>query len=283
MYEEAGNSNLIMLLNTAIYPFLVAAVLTLLLGKVNTKLTTIGSAAGFFVGLFLIHTGLNLPPSKALDFLTVTIALGLLVSFVETTSLSDKAKMTVGVIALVVSFYLLLNPVLRHQGQAISIVWALAVAAITAIVSGLQKLGASERYSHAPALSLIVVAAVTAPVVSIGGSLLIGQLLGVFAASMGGLVLIQRFVWNTSSTSAVTLGSFVLAGLLAQAHVLADLPIWTMLVAYLALIVNIGLGWVLKEDGTVISTIKAIIPQVIVSTAIAGLSLWSVWPESSLY
>ena len=33
MYEEAGNSNLLMLLNTAVYPFLAAAIITLL-GKV---------------------------------------------------------------------------------------------------------------------------------------------------------------------------------------------------------------------------------------------------------
>ncbi|RDL43730.1 hypothetical protein DN730_13365 [Marinomonas piezotolerans] len=283
MYEEAGNSNLIMLLNTAVYPFLVAAILTLLLSKVNRVLITTSLGAGFLIGLSLIHQGLNIPPSKALDFLTVTVLLGIISTLIEPTKFSPVFKHLFLMAALWVSFYLLLNPVLKHQSQAISLVWAASAAFLVLVISRLQTHEASAKYSHAPAISLIIVAATSAPVVSIGGSLLLGQLLGVLAASLAGVVVIQRFIWNASSISTVTLGSFVLAGLLAQAHVLADLPAWTVALAYISLLTTVISGWILKEDGSIISTLKAITPQVIISGAIAAISLWYVWPESSLY
>ena len=75
----------------------------------------------------------------------------------------------------------------------------------------------------------------------------------------------------------------ILAGLLAQAHVLADLPIWTMLIVFLAVQATSFSQKAFTEDGTVIRTVIALIPQVVISALIAGLSLWSVWPESSLY
>lgn len=131
--------------------------------------------------------------------------------------------------------------------------------------------------------TLAVIAGATAPAVSIGGSLLIGQLLGGFAASVVGFILVQRFIIKQSSVNGLLLGSFILSGLLAQAHVLADLPIAVVLVAYLAIFVNIVSNLLIKEDGKVSSTIIALLPQIIISGIIAGLSLWSVWPESSLY
>lgn len=282
MYEEAGNSNLLMLLNTAVYPFLAAAVITLI-GKFSSRLSILGLGAGFLVALSLIHTGLNFPPSKALDFLTVTAILGVAISFLRQLKLDFKVRNGLGYIAMFASFYLLLNPVLQHQSQTVSLIWAAICAAVTLLLFGLQKSTATTNHSQASMASLAVIAGASAPVVSIGGSLLIGQLLGGFAASVVGFVLVQRFICKQSSVNGLLLGSFILSGLLAQAHVLADLPIAVVLIAYLAIIVNVLSNLLIKEDGKVSSTIIALLPQIVISGIIAGVSLWAVWPESSLY
>lgn len=282
MYEEASNSNLLMLLNTAVYPFLAAAVITLL-GKFSRHLSLLGLAAGFLVALSLIHSGLNLPPSKALDFLTISVLLGLLISYFRQAKIGFKARNSITFVALFVSFYCLLNPVLKHQGQLSSFAWAAISALLVLFVFGLQKHTSDAKHSHAAMTSLAIIAGTTAPVVSIGGSLLIGQLLGGFAASVVGYVLIQKFIVKQSSLPGLLIGSFILSGLLAQAHILADLPLWTMLIAYFALLANILSNLLIKEDGSVWSTVLSIIPQTAISIAIAGLSLWSIWPESSLY
>ena len=283
MYEEAGNSNLLMLLNTAIYPFLAAMIVSFILGKLNKQLGFIGLAAGFLVGLGLIHSGLNFPPSKALDFLVVSTILGSAVTLIRAIKLSWKAQTSIVFVALAISFYLLLNPVLQHQGQATSLSWSIISALVTCMVVSAQSGTASNKHSHASAASLAIVAAATAPVVSIGGSLLIGQLLGAFAASVAGLILVEKFALKRSSKTALLLASFILAGLLAQAHVLADLPLWTMLVAYLALFINVITNLLITEDSGVAGTIKALIPQAIISGVITGFALWAIWPESSLY
>lgn len=282
MYEEAGNSNLLMLLNTAVYPFLAAAVITLI-GKFSARLSFLGVGAGFLVALSLVHTGLNFPPSKALDFLTLTTILGAAVSLLRTLKLGFKVRNGLGFIALAVSFYALLNPVLQHQSQSVSWSWSVISAALVLLLFGLQKSTATANHSQASMATLAVIAAASAPVVSIGGSLLIGQLLGGFAASVVGFVLVQRFINKQSSVNGLLLGSFILAGLLAQAHVLADLPIAAVLIAYLAIIINVLSNLLLKEDGKVSNTLIALLPQIVVSGIIAGISLWSVWPESSLY
>lgn len=282
MYEEAGNSNLLMLLNTAIYPFLAAAVITLL-GKFSNKLGFLGLGAGFLVALSLIHSGLNFPPSKALDFLVVSVILGVAITLVRSSALNFKVRNTLGFAALLISFYLLLNPVLQHQGQLLSLTWSVISAAVVLLLFGLQKSTADANHSQASMASLAIIAGATAPAVSIGGSLLIGQLLGGFAASVVGFVLVQKFINKQSSLTGLLVGSFILAGLLAQAHILADLPLWAMLLAYLAVIVNILTNLLMREDGSVVSTILAVIPQVVISGILAGVTLWAVWPESSLY
>lgn len=281
MYEEAGNSNLVMLLNTAIYPFLAAALLALL-GKIHHKLSFIGLAAGFLVGLGLIHSGLNFPPSKALDFLVVSVLLGCFVAAIKAFCPRwQSAWLTLLLLSL--SFYLLLNPVLQHQNQLVSITWAIAAAIITWLVMSSQSATADRKMAHAPSASLAIVAALSAPVVSIGGSLLIGQLLGVFAASMAAAILVDKFVLKQSSLTLLLPGTFVLAGLLAQAHVLADLPLWVVLISYVALLMNALSNLIWREDGRLLSSLKTLLPQLLISAVIAALALWSVWPESSLY
>lgn len=282
MYEEAGNSNLLMLLNTAVYPFLTAAVIALL-GKFSKHLGLLGLAAGFLVALSLIHSGLNFPPSKALDFLIVSTILGIVISYLRPAIAGFKVRNSITLIALFISFYCLLNPVLKHQGPTLSIAWSVASSLLVLFIFGLQKHTSDKKHSHTAMTSLAVIAGTAAPVVSIGGSLLIGQLLGGFAASAIAVVLVQKFVLKQSSLTGLLLGSFILSGLLAQAHVLADLPLWAMLIAYLALLINVLSNLFIKEDGSTIATIKSLIPQVLISAVIAGISLWAVWPESSLY
>ncbi|MBJ7549189.1 hypothetical protein [Marinomonas ostreistagni] len=282
MYEEAGNSNLLMLLNTAVYPFLAAVIITLL-GKVKSHLSLFGLGAGFLVALNLIHSGLNFPPSKALDFLVTAVIFGWLATLVSQLKISKNTQLAVQLVLFGVAFYWLLNPVLQHQSQTISLIWAIASAAAVVLSNQLQLFTASKAHSHAPMASLAIVAGASAPVVAIGGSLLIGQLLGGLAASVVGFILAQRFVIKSSSINGLLLGNMILAGLLAQAHVLADLPFWAMLIAFLAVQVTTFSQKAFTEDGTIARTIIALVPQLLISAFIAGVSLWSVWPESSLY
>ncbi|BFM49371.1 hypothetical protein [Marinomonas sp. THO17] len=287
MYDQASNSNLIMLLHTAVYPFFAALIISFIAGKLSRSMSFLGYLGGFLVGLGLIHSGLSFPPKQAMDYYTISAILGILTYLsLSRIQFSSVLKYSISLILAALSFYALLNPVLKHSGMPISLSWSLASAVLVVVYLMLSHLASSKQdeaksgieklQPHLPMIGLMIVAGSAAPVISIGGSLLIGQLLGAFAAASFAYLLITLLLSKHQEFSNAA-GIIILAGLITQSHVLADIPLSVMFLigasCFVTPIVN----------GLTHKTIPSILCQAIISMAISGFCLWLVWPESSLY
>jgi|GEM_PF-1488447 hypothetical protein len=284
MYQEASNTNLLMLLHTAVYPFIAALIISFVAGKLSRTLSPLGYLGGFVVGLSLIHSGLSFPPSQAIDYYLVTVFIGAVI-LLSLTPIKTPV-ITNGILFLLsgLSFFFLLNPVLKHAGFIISVSWAVVAALIVVLYELVSPKTQNQRHKYeAHSLShyslpigLMIVAGSAAPVVSIGGSLLIGQLLGACGAALFAYIAVGYFTKNTPNNS-VTPALLILGGLITQSHVLADLPLGVMLMVSVSLFVT---PLILLFSNKIS---HSIIGQIIVSSVISAYSLWLVWPESSLY
>lgn len=284
MYEQASNTNLTMILNTAIYPVMVALLIALLLRNRHVFASLI-IAAGFLTGLYFIHGSLQFPPQQALDYLAPTAVLGgITAALFSHQKWRLPTQIGVFVTLATLTQFMLLHPVLTHQESTVEIATvAFAAVLMTVIYTLMDTNRSSEETSilHriTPAASLTIVAGLSAPVVSIGGSLLIGQLLGVLA-SVSAFLLFTELVFKRSNEQLSVVILTILMGLLSQAHVLADIP-W-------AVVIGLGLSVL-----TATLVAKRLLPkshplihiasQVLISGLVMGLSLWAVWPEDSLY
>lgn len=284
MYQEASNTNLLMLLHTAVYPFIAALIISFVAGKLSRTLSPLGYLGGFVVGLSLIHSGLSFPPNQAIDYYLVTVFICAVI-LLSLTSIKTPV-VTNGVLFLLsgLSFFFLLNPVLKHAGFIISVSWAVVSALIVVFYYLVSPKTQSQRHTHeARSLShyslpigLMIVAGSAAPVISIGGSLLIGQLLGAYGAALFAYIAIGYFTKNTPNNG-FTPALLILGGLIAQSHVLADIPLGIMLMLSASLFVT---PLILLFSNKIS---HSIIGQIMMSGVISAYSLWLIWPESSLY
>lgn len=291
MYEEASNSTVLMLLHTAVYPFLAALIVSIVAGKLLRASSYLGYLGGFIVGLSLIHSGLSFPPKQAIDYYSITVLIGIVSLFSLVTIKQPVIRNSAGFILFGLSFYLLLNPVLKHSGPIVSLSWAASCAFIVLLYQLIQQKiqktadqKAQPERSISPLLlpiGLMVTAGAAAPVISIGGSLLIGQLLGALGAALFAYVTISYFTKTTQSPTSIP-ALLILGGLITQSHVLADIPLNVMLMLAASSFITpiaVALGGRLSNR----QSIFIIIGQIVISILISGLSLWLVWPESSLY
>ncbi|MBU2413242.1 MAG: hypothetical protein KKB49_10535 [Gammaproteobacteria bacterium] len=292
MYEEASNSTFLMLLHTAVYPFLAALIVSIVAGKLLRASSYLGYLGGFIVGLGLIHSGLSFPPNQAIDYYSVTTLIGIASVLCLTLINSLTLRFSASFVLFGLSFYFLLNPVLKHSGLVISLSWAVSCALVTLIYHLLTQEKAQEtvkfKTNNARSISplllpigLMITAGAAAPVISIGGSLLIGQLLGALGAALFGYVAVSYFIKATKSHSAIP-AFLILGGLITQSHVLADIPLNVTLMLVASCFVT-PLATALGNKLSNKQSTFIIIGQTIVSILISGLSLWLVWPESSLY
>ncbi|NVK73945.1 hypothetical protein C0J08_16475 [Marinomonas sp. CT5] len=290
MYEEASNSTILMLLNTAVYPFIAALIVSFIAGKLTRASSYLGYLGGFIVGLGLIHSGLSFPPKQAIDNYTVSALIGIISILLLTLVKQSLPKNALKIVLFGFSFYFLLNPVLRHSGAIISLSWAIVSALIVMLYlflseqSLIQKMDSNKQRSLSPHLliiGLMVVAGSAAPVISIGGSLLIGQLLGAFGAATFGYLIIG-YITNKTVNYATIPAILILGGLITQSHVLADIPLKVMLMITASIFLT-PIAILLKGKTSNKQSIVIILSQIVVSALVSGLSLWLVWPESSLY
>ncbi|NLQ16482.1 hypothetical protein HGG82_02450 [Marinomonas sp. M1K-6] len=287
MYEEASNTNLLMLLHTAVYPFLAALIVSFIAGKWLRAWSYIGYLGGFMVGLKLIHSGLSFPPHQAIDYYSASVLIGIVSVLSLTNVKGSMARNSLAFLLFGVSFYLLLNPVLKHSGLIISLSWAAACALISLLYCGIshketslatrQTGQTSDLSAYLLPIGLMIVAGSAAPVVSIGGSLLIGQLLGAFAAALFGYIMIGFILKATPSRNSKIPALLLLGGLISQSHVLADLPLSVILMLVVsAFVTPIAIQLNRKTSHVLMS-------QLLISVVVCGLGLWLIWPEGSLY
>ena len=291
MYEEASNSSVLMLLHTAVYPFLAALIISVIAAKLLRASSYLGYIGGFITGLSLIHSGLSFPPAQAIDYYSITALIGTVSVLCFTNTRQTIPRNILGLVLFGLSFYLLLNPVLKHTGLLLSLSWAATSAIVTLVYHLLQvqpkelELGndkAERKLSVLlPTLGLMIVAGAAAPVISIGGSLLIGQLLGALGAALFAYVIVSYLTQTTQAFSNIP-ASLLLGGLLTQSHVLADIPLSVMLlITASAFVTPIALKLISGVSHKQIIAVIAL--QGVISLLVSGFCLWLIWPESSLY
>ncbi|RBP81723.1 hypothetical protein EBI01_10355 [Marinomonas rhizomae] len=292
MYEEASNSTILMLLHTAVYPFLAALIVSIVAGKLLRASPYLGYLGGFIVGLSLIHSGLSFPPKQAIDYYTVTVLIGIASLYCLTLIKSPTLRLSVCFALFGLSFYFLLNPVLKHSGFIISLSWAAGCAFVTLIyllinhlkTQDIVELDTDNENIISPQLlpvGLMISAGAAAPVISIGGSLLIGQLLGALGAALFGYVIISYLIKTKKNHSSIP-AFLIFSGLISQSHILADIPLNVTLMLTASCFIT-PLATALGNKLNNKQSIYIIIVQIITCALISGLSLWLVWPESSLY
>lgn len=291
MYDQASNTNIIMLLNTAIHPFIVALITSFIVSRLARGASLLGGFAGFAVGLGLVHPGLSFPPNQAIDYYSMCILIAIIAWGCLTLG---KASAALNVVVLALfsgSFYLLLNPVLTHSGMVVSLSWAVACGLTVSFYylilnktknsETFQAEGQRRFYKQLPFIGFVMVAGGAAPVVAIGGSLLIGQLLGVFSAALSGYLVINYFTQalndKTSNAAQSAALLLILGGLLTQSHVLADIPLYVTLM----FVANAFVTPIIMALSNKLKHI--LIGQLMFTVATSGLSLWLVWPAGSLY
>lgn len=287
MYQEAGNANLIMLLNTAILPFLASLAIGYLASKWLKRGAYLGYLGGFFVGLSLIHSGFSFPPKQAIDYLSATIAIGLIGHLIEQGYASKKRFMVIIHPLIALSFYWLLNPVLKHSGLAVSLFGVFICTLASGLYLQLEKVARKNLTPNAPLVAvlpyaaLMIIAAAAAPVVGIGGSLLLAQLLGAFAAAMFAYCLLAV---GFKQVALSPFGAWLIyAGLIAQSYVLADISIGAIILSVLtSLFTPLGL-MKLEQQLSLKQLVLLFTCQIMLSLVVMGIGLYWVWPASSLY
>jgi hypothetical protein len=130
MYENASNATILMLLHTAVYPFLAALIVSVVAGRWLHASPYLGYLGGFIVGLSLIHSGLSFPPSQAIDYYNITALAGIASVLCLTMMKQSTLRNIINSVLFALSFYLLLNPVLQHSGLIASLSGAVGSAIV---------------------------------------------------------------------------------------------------------------------------------------------------------
>ena len=287
MYQEASNANLMMLLYTAVVPFMVSLAIGYLTSKWLKRGTYLGYLAGFFVGLGLIHTGLSLPPKQAIDYLSASVLIGLIGHIITQHYASSKHLLGIVYLLIALSFYWLLNPVLKHSGLTMSLIWVVVCTTLSVLYLQLEAKASRQTRLNTPLVAilpytaLMIITASSAPVVAIGGSLLLAQLLGVLAAALCAYCLLALAYKQTALSP---LGAWLIyAGLMAQSHVLADIAIGVVALSVLSSLFMPLAMLALQHKLSQSRALVLLGGQVMLSAVLTGVSLYLVWPASSLY
>ena len=175
-------------------------------------------------------------PREAMDWLTPILLLSLLLQFSlrQHHNLIGPAQAGLLLIALV----LLSWPVLRHEADTALLLELLAVL----LAGGISFL--SSHSSSAPALSLATGGAALALVTALGGSLLVGQLSGALASTLGAFALYE-LARRLQAPAIVRVQLHPLLqiylALLVIARIYAGIPLASA--ALLLIAPFVGLGW----------------------------------------
>lgn len=172
-------------------------------------------AAGFVAASVSIQRLFPLPPVQAVDWLPVFAASGWAVFFAAGTWDSTVRIASRGLVVLAATG-ILLAPLLAQAGPVRGLAMLLSVAALW---FGTWCYVIRNRWATATGgVPLLATAAGHAVVATLGGSLLLGQLSGALAASLGGWLVLDRFVSKRRTVripdeiAALILGSLMLIG-----------------------------------------------------------------------
>ena len=243
MYQDSNNFISILLFNTILVPFIASVTIIFLIAKVSPFAKGIGLSISLLVTLNQIHSSLQFPPANALDFLSTTALIGagssLVTHFPHRVSFKSFKTILLFISAFS-SAFLLLNPVLKH-GQnfdfiLIPLFITLTLQATLALLST-EKLEQNKNHIlsiHSTLINLIITASASALLVAMGGSIIIGQLIGGFTAILCAylLVCLRR---RESSEEITFFTLLVLSGLLSQANILAEISLNTIVLLWLCL------------------------------------------------
>lgn len=294
MYEESS-STLNLVSHTVLWPFLLGFVLLSVVKVVSVRAKTsrhhsiygmATSAAvliGFVVAYTLINPTFRFPPRVALDGILVLALLafgfGAVVTFAV---LPSAARMALQLLIIVAGNYLLMAPLFGQWSifetvtylGGTTIVWLF----LWAYLEKLRELSKPAIFNTV----LVALPAGAAPVIAVGGTLLIGQLVGALAAALAACWLLDiNGSRRIGSRSLAAVLALPLGGLLVMAYQFAEVDLLALLTVLGLLLIpelyrrvmgnqQFGYWWVSLQVA-----VLSLIP--------IGLALWRVWPEQSLY
>ncbi len=234
--------------------------------------------AGAALGLLLVHAGFQFPPARSPDRLLPLLALAwVFVCFVPW-SWRERPMGLLGVGLLIgVALVWLLWPLLQRWPLPRVALVLLAGGALWALLWWLARRGAQQDYGASCLLAPLVM---TALVVAIDGSLLIGQFAGVLAAALGGWWLYSLLrAPRALGRPGTDLAAFALAAILTLAHFYAGLDLPALLLLALSPLPGVVLAGVLQPlpvwQSRLLAGLVCCLPGL--------LALWSIWPQESLY
>jgi hypothetical protein len=282
MYDQSQSSaSLELLTSTVLWPLLLAIAVSLLGawagGKRHWLLPT-AVVAGAALGISLVHTTMQFPPARSVDRFLPLLLLAWAVATLVTPRLSSVMQRG-GVAAAVIMTGMLwtLWPLLAR--------WPWLEIAVQLLAGGavwgwLYWLSGQLPESNAGSSALLAPLAMTAPVVALDGSLLVGQFAGVLAASLGGWWLIS--LWRgplAMGRAGAAFLAFALGALLLLAHHYAGLDWLAALLLASSPVPVLLLQGLLGNWPSLVQRVAggllAVLPGVV--------ALWLIWPEESLY
>ena len=274
---------------TVLYPFITALIFiggarVLWKDQWETSrlyLVGIGLSFGFLVGYFAINTGFSASRISSTDRIFFAVSIAGLTAFLYHIWIARLRRFLLMPPATLLILLLLIQPLLERMPLAEAVPVITIAFLIWRAAGTFLTRNASKHTSNSSFLATAIGAAI---IISLDGSLLIGQIAGALAAAMGAWwVLNQTQNWHEAlGKASMNFLQLILGSILILAYFYADVsPIALLLVACVPFLQPIG------EHITNAFEITAPIIQSCIVGLISFIpiliALWLIWPEESLY
>ncbi len=274
---------------TVIYPLLTALVL---IGSARALwkdqwattrlyLVGIGLSFGFLVGYFSIHQGFSASHINSVDRLFFAVSIAGLTAFLFHIWITRLRRYLLMPPATFIILYVLISPLLFRLQLAEAVGFILGTLLIWT-ASGMVWTKIS--HSHISNTSYVVAALGSAIIISLDGSLLIGQMAGALTAAAGGWWLLnqtQKRHEPLGKANMVFL-QLLLGAILTLAYFYAEVNlIALLLIAFIPFLYPVCQR-AIAISGTTAPLLQSIVTGMISSIPVL-MALWLVWPEQSLY
>lgn len=273
-----------------ILPFTLSLSFQLLVKVAQTKhnfphsiLINISVMVSFLVAFKLIYPALTFPSKNVLDGVFILAIMGnMYATLTRLHHCNLKTKVLCQFVILTIGGYVLMKPLLTQWSVSAGIVHCTITLILCLIVwNGLEQLSNSNQ-PELLSTSLLTLPLGAAPIIAIGGTLLIGQVTTALAASLGAYWLLNLYNPNGQQLKgliAVVIPPF--CGLLLMSYHYAEVSLPALLIILTSVFIA-GLYRLVPKTQANNPLVNLLLftPLVIIPI---GISMWIIWPESSLY
>jgi hypothetical protein len=281
MYADESNAaTLVMLGQTVGLPLLLTGVSLLLWWMLRQRFINpvpflaAGVLFGFWAGSAWIRGRLGFPPTQALDLLVV---MGLVAVVLEVVPLRSEAlwsRVAPFLIFMGLTVWML-YPILSRAPVLQSLLDLSMVAGFYLLLNGTVNRSNQEPIQDG---LLMMIAAGAAPVIALGGTLLLGQMTGVLATCLGVLWLAGLLSEDLRGKLRV-IPVWLITGLFSAAYFYADVDGF----ALGALVVGLLIMTLPRRSWPAGSNLWDNLRLCALGILPLGLALWLIWPQESMY